>query len=192
MTLVEGLTILAIVIGPILAVRITRYLDDQKEIRQRKLFVFKTLMANRALNLSPAHVESINRIPLEFDSGKKSDKPVIALWRQYLDHLGDRNFPTAQWGPKRLDLLVDLLHAMGAALGYDLDKTEIKNGVYSPEGHGRIEADQDAIRAGMAEVFSGKRSFPIQLTNLPLQADPARRVDPPIGMRVEPPTDKKA
>lgn len=161
MTLVEGLTIAAIFFGPIVAVRITRYLDDQKEVRQRRVTVFKTLMASRATVLSPAHVESINRIPLEFD--EDDDRAVIGKWRQYLDHLGDRALPAAQWGPKRIDLLVDLLDAMGTALGYTMDKTEIKNGVYSPEAHGLIEADQEAIRRGLAAVLAGTRAFPVEI-----------------------------
>jgi hypothetical protein len=170
-TLVEAITVLALIAGPIAAVQVTRYLDDQKEVRQRKLNVFKTLMATRATSLSPAHVEALNRIPLEFGESLKLEKPVIALWRQYLDHLNQRQMPIDQWGPRRIDLLVDLLSTMALAVGYDFDKTEIKNGVYNPQAHGKIEADQEAIRIGFAEVFAGKRPFPIIVTNLPTRAE---------------------
>jgi len=52
MTIADWLMITAVFLGPIVAVRLTRYLDDQKEIRARKLDIFKTLMATRAYNVS--------------------------------------------------------------------------------------------------------------------------------------------
>lgn len=48
MTIADWLMILAVLLGPIIAVRLTRYLDTKKEERERKLSVFKTLMATRA------------------------------------------------------------------------------------------------------------------------------------------------
>lgn len=47
-TIADWLMIFAVLLGPIIAVRMTRYLDDKKEIRERKLLVFKKLMATRA------------------------------------------------------------------------------------------------------------------------------------------------
>lgn len=58
---------------------------------------------------------------------------------------------------------------MGNCVGYHIDKTELKNGVYAPQYHGRLEAENDAVRTGFAEIFAGKRSFPIELKNLPPQ-----------------------
>ncbi|WP_416208208.1 DUF6680 family protein [Halomonas sp.] len=54
--------ITAVFLGPVVAVRLTRYLDNQKEIRERKVNIFKTLMATRAYTVSWAHVEALNRI----------------------------------------------------------------------------------------------------------------------------------
>src|SRR5690242_20280786 len=116
MTLVEGLTILALVLGPIIAVQATRYLDNKKEERERKLKVFKTLMETRAYNVSWDHVVALNRIDLEFSPKKDGEKEVIEAWKAYLFHLGDKSIPLDQWGPKRLDLFVDLLHAMAKVL----------------------------------------------------------------------------
>jgi hypothetical protein len=64
---------------------------------------------------------------------------------------------------------------MGKCLGYDFDKTQIKNGTYSPVGHGRIEEQQEAIRQGVVELMEGKRVIPMYVTNLPA-SDP---VPPP-------------
>ena len=169
MTIADALIILATLGGPVIAVQITRYLDDQKEERGRKLQVFKTLMATRAYTLSPAHVEALNQIDLEFSSDKKSEKKVIEVWRQYLDLLGEKSLSPEQWNVKRIDLLVELLYAMGQSLSYDFDKTQIKNATYSPVAHGRIEEEQQTIRTQTLELLQGKRALPMHVTNLPSQ-----------------------
>lgn len=56
---------------------------------------------------------------------------------------------------------------MGTCLGYDFDKTQIKNGTYSPIVHGRVEDEQEALRTKVLELLDGKRSLPMQMTNWP-------------------------
>lgn len=167
MDLTDFLMIVAVFFGPIVAVRLTRFLDNRKEIRERKLSVFKTLMATRAYTLSPGHVEALNSIDLEFDSGKKHEKKVLEAWKQYLDLLGDKTLPAEQWAIRRSDLLIELLYHMGLALDYDFDKTYIKNGTYFPGAHGEIEGQHKAIRQGVIEIMEGKRVLPMHVTNLP-------------------------
>jgi len=169
MTISDTLIILATISGPIIAVQVTRYLDDKREERGRKLQVFKTLMATRGYTLSQAHVEALNRIDLEFSGTKDSEKKVLAVWRQYLDLLSDKSLSPEQWGVKRIDLLVELLYAMGHALGYAFDKTQIKNATYAPVAHGRIEEEQQAIRTQVLDLLQGKRALPIHMSNLPSQ-----------------------
>lgn len=84
MTIADWLMITAVFLGPIVAVRLTRYLDDQKEVRTRKLDIFKTLMATRAYSVSWTHVEALNRTDLEFDKNYKKEKEVIEAWNEYL------------------------------------------------------------------------------------------------------------
>lgn len=77
MTIADWLMIAAVLLGPIIAVQLTRYLDNKKEERERKLQVFKTLMATRAYTVSWDHVVALNRIDLEFDKDDKKEKAVI-------------------------------------------------------------------------------------------------------------------
>lgn len=69
MTIADWLMIAAVLVAPVLAVHIQRRLDQHRESRDRRLRIFHTLMATRAARTSPAHVEALNRIDLEF-SGK--------------------------------------------------------------------------------------------------------------------------
>ena len=167
MTISDWLMISAVLIGPIIAVQLTRYLDNKKEQRERKLQVFKTLMATRAYTISWDHVVALNRIDLEFDKDNKKEKAVIEAWKAYLDLLGDKNMHPEQWAVKRMDLLVELLHKMAQVLDYDFDKTHIKNSSYSPIAHGNIEEEQRAIRAGVIEVLEGKRPIPMVAMDWP-------------------------
>lgn len=169
MTTTDILLICATALSPVIAVQVTRRLDDRKEVRDRKLLIFKTLMATRAYTLAPAHVEALNRIDLEFSSRVRNEKAVLDIWQQYLDHLGDKSLSPEAWADKRVTLLVDLLHAMGQCLGYDFNKTQIKNGTYAPVAHGRIDEEQQRVRELVIEVLEAKRPLPMWVANLPKQ-----------------------
>lgn len=167
MTVADWLMIVAVLLGPIVAVQLTRYLDNKKEERERKLQVFKTLMSTRAYVVSWDHVMTLNRIDLEFDKDNKKEKAVIEAWKAYFDLLCDKNIPPEQWGIKRTDLLVELLYKMAQVLNYDFDKTHIKNSSYSPIAHGDIEDEQKAIRIELIEFLKGKRPVPMEVVNWP-------------------------
>lgn len=169
MSLTDILMIAATALSPLIAVQVTRFLDDRNEDRGRKLKVFKTLMATRAYSLSPGHVEALNSIDLEFAGSSKGEKEVREAWQAYLDHLGSKVLEGQAWGDKKVDLLTNLLHAMAQCLGYEFNKTQIKNASYSPVLHGRIESEQERIRAMTLELLEGKRSLPMQVTSLPNQ-----------------------
>ena len=138
-----------------------------REIRNRKLHVFKTLMATRAYAVSPKHVEALNRIDLEFSNKHKKEREVVYAWKEYLDLLSSKEMPREQWDTKRVDLLVELLHKMATVLDYEFDKTHIKNSAYAPIAHGDIEEQQKFLRVGLIEILEGKREVPMRVTNLP-------------------------
>lgn len=62
MTISNWLVITAIIVAPILAVQIQKFIESKKEKRARKIQIFKALMATRATPLSPLHVEALNMI----------------------------------------------------------------------------------------------------------------------------------
>ena len=167
MRIADWILILVVLLGPLIAVQLTRYLDNKKEIRERKLWVFRTLMATRASALSACHVEALNRIDLEFSAANRHEEEVIEAWKAYLDLLGDTRLPQEQWGTRRVDLLVELLHKMARILEYEFDKTHIKSSSYYPRGYGEPKEDQTAIRRGVKELIEGRRVIPMYVTNLP-------------------------
>lgn len=161
----EIISVCAIILGPILAVQIEKYLERRREKKNRRLSVFKTLMATRGSVLSWAHVEALNRIDLEFSNEKKFDK-VTNAWKEYFDNLSQKPETTEQiavWSKQNEELLAELLLKMGKSLGFKFDKVLIKRNVYSPVGHARMELEQEQIRNSMLEILSGDKGFPITL-----------------------------
>lgn len=109
MTISDWLMIIAVFLGPIIAIQLTRFLDNKKEERERKLGIFKTLMATRAYAASWEHVGALNRIDLEFKNNNQKEKTVIDAWKAYHDLLGNKEMLSEQWNIKRIELLVELL-----------------------------------------------------------------------------------
>jgi hypothetical protein len=76
-------SITAIVCGPIAALEVQKRLEDHRATRDRKMEIFRRLMTTRATQLSPAHVEALNGIEVEFYAKGGSDKKVLEAWRLY-------------------------------------------------------------------------------------------------------------
>lgn len=159
----DWIMILAVLLGPIIAVQLTRYLDNKKELKQRKLDLFRILMSTRAYNISWDHVSALNRIDIEFDNKTPKEKDVLNSWKSYLDLLNDKSLTPENWNARRIDLFVDLLHKMALVLNYDFDKTHIKNSAYSPVAHGNSEQETNEIRARLISVLKGELPIPIQV-----------------------------
>ena len=164
MQISDWLIILAVLLAPVIAVQVTQYIERKRHKREEKLRVFKTLMATRATNLAPAHVEALNMIDVSFYEPGKKNEDVTSAWKIYLDHLNNKEYPKETWAPKRKELFVELLHTMAAALDYDFDKSHISNTSYYPTGHGDIEDDQFLLRKGLVALLKGEISLPMHLT----------------------------
>jgi hypothetical protein len=165
--LVGVATIVAIVRGPIIALRIQRKLDDERQEKDRKLWIFKTLMAYRVTRLSPQFVQALNLIDIEFTG--PSEKSIRDAWKELQDHYTD-------WGRKTTaereaagttleeranDLLAEMLVKMGSSLGYTFDKVYVKKASYYPEGLGNMELEQHALRKGLLKVLAGEAWLPV-------------------------------
>jgi len=171
MNISDLLTILAILTAPIIALQIQKYIEDRKEIRERKMQIFRTLMATRATRLDVKHIEALNMIDIEFFKNKK----ITEAWKLLLDNFA--NYPKDTKDPdyqaqinlcaKESDnLFVNLLYVMAETLNYTFDKVYLKRGVYIPKGQANIMIDQEFMRHAFVEVLLGKRSIPIEISNV--------------------------
>jgi len=179
MTLNEFVTIIALVAGPAVAVVITRYLDDQRAYKARRMDVFRTLMRTRRAALSADHIGALNLVEIEF----ADEPPVLEAWKNLFQHFGspqgrrenekiegvtDQNeiktrnegFGT-RIGEERQRLLAKLLHAMAKVLGFKIEQLEIFEGGYTPQFWANIESEQEIIRKFVVDLAHGNTVVPM-------------------------------
>jgi hypothetical protein len=146
----EWLTVVALLLGPILALMSQRALDRIREKQQQRLRVYFTLMSTRASHLAPAHVQALNQIDVLFNRDK--DAPIREAWRTLFRHIETK--PTAPgWHERLADLKADLYLVMGKAVGYTFTLDYLKRGIYSPQFYMDTELDQVRIRQAVVKVL---------------------------------------
>jgi hypothetical protein len=169
MEIKDYITIFAVLISPLLAVQVEKFIERTRNNKTQKIQIFKTLMATRGSKLSNEHVTALNQIDLEFYGDKKYRKTLNA-WKEYLDQLflkfnTDEEFRV--WNDKAEELLANLLYEMGTSLGYNFDKVTIKRNAYSPTGHVKAENENQQIRNLLIKVLNGENA----ITTLQISSD---------------------
>lgn len=154
------ITIVAIIVGPIAALWIQRLLDAGRDEHNRKMWIFKTLMSNRAVRLSPVYVQALNLIDIEFAADNEKERAIRDAWKELADLYTDfKTTPNA--ADKANELNATLLAAMGKSLGYDFNKVYLRKGAYYPEFLGNVEFEQHALRRAFLELLNGQRRVPV-------------------------------
>ena len=167
-TTMDIITVVAILLGPILAIQAQKIMEKLQEKKSRRLGIFKTLMSTRATPLDAQRVRALNLIDIEFEGSNKEDKSILSQWKICLDHLNSGpSDPAASeyqadlkiWAEKLNELNGSLLQKIGNSLGYDFDEIQIKKGAYSPQAHVNIEQEQQTLRTELIGVLSGKKAL---------------------------------
>lgn len=169
----------AVILGPILAVQVQKYLEQFREKKKRRLEIFRTLMSTRAEILHRNHVQALNMIDIEFYGWmipiiktryqSRAEQAVTHAWKIYNGHLnkfteyGD----AISWGNKRQELLTDVLYAMATALDYDFDKVQLQRDCYRPMAYGDLDNLQAGIVTSLGEVLKGERPIPMKIVEWP-------------------------
>jgi len=173
----DWLIIWATLAGPIFAVQAQKWVELLRERRNRKAWVFHTLMSSRADRLSVQHVQALNMIDLAFygsvNFGKcfrsKKEQAVLDAWKVYLDHLNtpfdDKS--ASVWQSHLEDYFVELLYCISKDLGFSFDKVQIKKGCYSPLYHGNTAQEFADLRRLGVEVLSGRRPIKMDVVGVP-------------------------
>ena len=174
------LIIIALFTGPSIAVQISEYLRKLADARNRKIRIFRTLMATRSASLAAAHIEALNLVEIEFQASHRSqERRVVDCWKLYLAHLNDLKYPRESWAVRRAELLIDLLYEMSCPLGYSYDKSQIKSGTYYPAGWQEAENEQTETRKLWLAVLQGQRMLPVQNSPPPPPIPPPPTTPPP-------------
>lgn len=155
------LTLVAIVVGPVVAVLITWCLNRKYRADDRKLNIFRDLMQTRGIRLDPLHVAALNIIELEFYKNPKIRK----AFKDYIEHLGtpipEKDSDQKQFFDNRSELLMELLREIGHDVGYTFDKMELDRRSYAPVGWENDQFLQRRNAQLLGAVLSGERPIPV-------------------------------
>ena len=159
-----GFTIVAILLGPVLAVLITRWIDNWRAQRARKLDVFRALMRTRGMPLHWDHVGALNLVEVEFIKHPE----VLKAWNGYLRHLGEDLPPIErkdlhdQLAREREELRTKLISEIAKVLGIKVEQLEILKGNYVPQGWADEEWEQRLVRRGLIDLVHGRTSIAVR------------------------------
>ncbi len=165
-------------LGPIAAVQAQKWIERSREQRHRRLWIFQTLMATRAIRVgSNDHVQALNLIEVFFNGKSLQEKAIRDAWAEYLDFLYQRVDPDATeveqktHNDKGVDHLIALLEAMGAALGYNFNKVQLRRGGYYPQAHADEANARAMIRNGLVSVFKDGQPVPMSVVRFPVSEE---------------------
>lgn len=169
-TAILVLTLVAIVVGPIAAVIVSRIGEERRRKVDARVQVFRALMKTRSVRMNVDHVWALNLIDIEFYGVPR----VIDRYRAYVRSL-NMKAPTDKEGSERFyedqaDLYADLLHAIGAELGYAFDKRDLDRSGYAPVGWVNDEDLQRRNASLLNDVLQGRRALPIANLSAPLNS----------------------
>jgi hypothetical protein len=154
----------ATILGPILAVWASEIRQHRKQARDRREWVFRSLMTTRSSRLNPDHVAALNHIDFAFP--QRSYPKIADAWGLYYAHLHSPQGTTQEsldrWTEAGYNLLVELLHQMANVLNIPFSKTSIQKSAYYPQGYVFTEQQQNELRALVLEVLKGDRPISIR------------------------------
>lgn len=137
--------IIAVIVAPIVAVKVGQYLQDRAQLRKDKMDIFRTLMANRT-GWSAASVYAMNIIDVVF----ADDMSVRNCWKTYYEKLCIQN-PDEMQQKQIQTAHYKLLEAMAISLGYkDKITWETIQNPYVPIGMVNTVQQQQVIQGGQA------------------------------------------
>lgn len=153
-------TLAAIVLGPIIAVFVTRMQDRAAEKRRRRLDVFRNLMQTRGVRLDTVHVAALNVVEIEF----YKDKEVRAAFQLYIQHLSSPMPDVAErdrFFEQQSDLFMDLLFKIGYSVGLSFDKRDLERLSYVPQVWNIDQHMQRRNVEMLGQLLAGQRAMPI-------------------------------
>ena len=153
-------TVFAILAGPIIAVVITRWLDDRRFNKARRWDIMRELMRHRRDLLNPHFVGALNLIAVEFSK----DKKVTEAWKKLLVELSEvlpkelsEERSTAQY-KKIHEAQTRLLSAVAENLGLNIEQFDIQE-AYAPQGWFNVDTDLSRLRGLALAIAEGREAL---------------------------------
>lgn len=143
MTTLQIITLLAIVVGPVLAVVVQLIAEKRKVVRDHQASTFRMLVSTRHLPGDPNYSTAINMIPIDFNSVRS----VMTAHASYIEAITFQPTPEnmAAHEQKVITKQTKLVYEISQHLGYDLPETDIQSTAYAAGGF--VQRDNLMLRA---------------------------------------------
>ena len=128
----EVITLLAILVGPVLAVLVQLAAERRKHTKDQQTATFRMMIGVRHLPADPAYSTAINMIPVDFNRVSR----VMAAHKAYIESITYNVSPdNAETHLKQvLSKQTKLIFEMARHLGYNLPETDIQTNAYAAGG----------------------------------------------------------
>jgi hypothetical protein len=149
---VEFLTLVALISGPVVAVIITLWYQARVEKRRAKERLFVTLMSHRrSIPIAPEWVQALNVIDVVYADHPK----VVGKWHELFDVLNLVPYNQARMTHVSLEMMSE----MAKVLGYkDLQQTDIDK-FYVPEAHSGQAARNLEVQTEFLRVLKASKNM---------------------------------
>ena len=163
------LTLIAIIGGPIVGVRVARQLEDRKQYQQQRIGILASLLrtSQGTARLSSEHVGALNLIQLMF----YGEKDVIDTYKKYIEHLRIPSPPVEQvqecerFFRDRDGHFLELLATLASALRYQFDKKDLENLAYSPQSWADNMMAQNDISKLLIRLLQGEKPLQVSVVS---------------------------
>ena len=130
--LYEWLTLAGVLVGPIVAVLLTLWIEGRRRDHDQRVQVLKALLTTRHLPGDPAYSVAINMIPVEFNKSTS----VMAAWHSYMEAVRFR--PSTENADEHFRMTIakqtKLIFQVMRELGFKLAETDIQTTAYAADG----------------------------------------------------------
>lgn len=148
-------TVVALILGPVIAVLITFWYQRRRQKYDAKEKLFLGLMAQRRIN--PPTFEWANALNV-IDVVFADNRDVVDKWHELYNIVNQPQMNMAQWG----HTYIELLSEMAKALGYRrLQQTDIDR-FYAPQAHGTQAALTQEMQTELLRVLKSTQTLRIE------------------------------
>jgi len=177
MKLNDWLTLLAIVLGPVIAVSITLWIEHRRRSRERGLQIMRMLLSTRHMPANPQYNAAINLIPAEFNA----EREIMDAWRNYNALVREHPRPELADDHQRRVTAAQstLIYRVMLSVGLKLSEADIQTQAYISQGF--VDRDNLYVKslAALPELAEALKTQ-VGLTQRIVDAIPSRQA-PPIA-----------
>lgn len=143
----EWVEIVALILGPVLAVALTLWREASRQERERKFSVMRLLLTTRTTAADPAFTTAVNLIPIEFGHVPS----VMTAWEAFVHAANKQAVETGMIDQVLKAIMLDLGFSERAA-------SQVAREPYFAKGLGLQQAQNEAVAKGIVSLARSTRA----------------------------------